>query len=110
MKEYYVYILECSDGSFYTGVCNDLGRRFDEHQEGADPKCYTYKRRPVRLIHREISDNIYDILEREKQIKKWSRAKKKALINENWDQLMKLSKNYTEYGNHPSTSSGRHKK
>ncbi|WP_337956419.1 GIY-YIG nuclease family protein [Maribacter polysiphoniae] len=43
MKTYYVYILECKDGLLYTGVANDLARRFDEHQLGRNKTCFTYK-------------------------------------------------------------------
>ena len=49
MKSYFVYILECSDQSYYTGVTNEVERRVAEHQYGLNLKCYTYKRRPVTL-------------------------------------------------------------
>jgi putative endonuclease len=54
MKAYYVYILLCRDGSYYTGVTNNLEVRFVQHQEGHDPKAYTYKRRPLKLVFNEI--------------------------------------------------------
>ena len=50
---YYVYIVECSDGSYYTGVTNDIDKRVEQHNEGLDYNCYTYKRRPVVLKYHE---------------------------------------------------------
>lgn len=49
MKYYYTYIVECSDGSFYTGMTNDLERRMNEHNAGNKPDSYTYDKRPVIL-------------------------------------------------------------
>ncbi|MCD4736871.1 MAG: GIY-YIG nuclease family protein [Bacteroidales bacterium] len=46
----FVYIVECSDGSFYTGVTKDLDRRVAEHNDGDNPKAYTYRRRPVNSV------------------------------------------------------------
>lgn len=50
MRIYYVYILKCSDGSYYTGVTNCLERRFAEHVDGRNVTCYTFSRRPVELV------------------------------------------------------------
>lgn len=99
MKTYWVYILKCVDNSFYTGVCNDIERRYEEHQNGEECEggMYTSKRRPVELVYSEEFDDINQAIEREKQIKRWVRAKKTALINENWDRLIRLSKNYNLY-------------
>jgi putative endonuclease len=89
---YSVYILECSDGSYYTGVTNDLERRLWEHDTGFKNKCYTYSKRPVKLKYYETTNDIYQAILREKQIKGWSRKKKEALFKEDWDELIKLSK------------------
>ena len=89
---YFVYILKCKDNTYYTGVTNNLERRVTEHQEGADKKSYTYKRRPVQLVFYEEFSNIDFAIEKEKQIKKWSKKKKEALINEQFDKLPLLSK------------------
>ena len=51
MKRFYVYILLCSDRSFYVGITNDPEYRLGQHQTGEDPKCYTFKRRPVAMVH-----------------------------------------------------------
>jgi putative endonuclease len=93
---YYVYILLCSDGSYYTGVTNDLDRRFAEHVSGDDPNCYTFKRRPLVLKYYEYYRVIDDAILREKQIKRWSRAKKQALVNEDGNKLTELSRSYTK--------------
>ncbi|WP_306468576.1 GIY-YIG nuclease family protein [Aestuariibaculum lutulentum] len=50
MKTYFVYILKCSDNSFYTGITNSMERRLHEHQVGKDIEVYTYTRRPVTLV------------------------------------------------------------
>lgn len=88
----YVYILKCSDGTFYTGVTNNLTRRLQEHNSGSH--CgYTSARLPVELFYYEEFDNPLIAINREKQIKGWSRAKKEALKNRDFDKLKILSKN-----------------
>ena len=94
---YYVYILLCSDNSYYIGVTNDLEKRLEEHQSGNIPGCYTFKRRPLILKYYEHTRNINDAIAREKQIKKWSRRKKQALIEGDIEELERLAKNYTEH-------------
>jgi putative endonuclease len=93
----YVYILECSNGMFYTGSTIDLARRFKEHQEGLGAN-FTKKYLPIKLVYVEIFERIDTAFYREKQIQGWSRKKKIALINNQKDQLPELSKNYTEFG------------
>ena len=93
MYNYCVYILECSDGSYYTGVTNDVDRRFGEHQSGFDTSSYTYSRRPVKLVYAQFFDSPSAAIEFEKRVKGWSRAKKEALINEEFHRLPELSKN-----------------
>lgn len=93
MKLYYLYILKCSDSSYYTGVTNNLEKRFAEHQSGDDPKSYVFKRRPLELVWSECYNDINQAIEKEKQIKGWTRAKKEALIKDDYDSLVELSKN-----------------
>jgi putative endonuclease len=100
MKSYYIYILQCSDGSYYTGVTNDVERRFHEHQEGLIEGCYTHDKRPVKLMCIEEFGDVVEAISREKQIKGWSRRKKEALIERDFKRLMELSKS------RPSTGSG----
>ena len=102
MKKYFVYILSCSDNSFYTGITNDLERRFGEHQTGIDPKCYTYSRRPLKLVFNQDFADVREAISFEKQVKGWSRKKKIALIKNNWESLRELAKckNETSHKNH----------
>ena len=91
MKQYYVYILKCSDNSYYTGVTCDLENRFLQHQDGKHPESYTYKRRPVELVFQQEFNQVNDAIAFEKQVKGWSRKKKEAIINNNWESLKELS-------------------
>lgn len=93
MNEYHTYILRCNDGSYYTGVTNNLEERVLLHQRGDDSTCYTYFRRPVQLVHSESFREITDAIAREKQWQGWSRKKKEALIAGNIDALHKLAMN-----------------
>jgi putative endonuclease len=92
MKQSYVYILKCSDNTYYTGVTSNLEQRIFRHEVGYFSDCYTFKRRPVSLVYYCEFTNINLAFETEKQIKKWSRAKKEALINGDYDALVKLAK------------------
>ncbi|MGZ3874801.1 MAG: GIY-YIG nuclease family protein [Mucilaginibacter sp.] len=91
MKQYYVYILLCSDNSYYTGVTNNPERRLYEHEHGLDPSSYTCKRRPVTLVFHEMFNDIVQAIAFEKQIKGWKRAKKEAIIKGDWHLLPELS-------------------
>ncbi|MBO9692439.1 GIY-YIG nuclease family protein [Chryseobacterium sp.] len=93
MKIYYVYIVKCSDNSYYTGFTNDLERRINEHNDGLNPESYTYTRKPVELVFYYEFNDATQAISFEKQIKGWSRKKKEAIINDNWDLLPMLSKN-----------------
>jgi predicted GIY-YIG superfamily endonuclease len=77
---YAIYILKCSDGSYYTGLTKELDARVHEHQAGAHPESYTFSRRPVELVWYEIVEAYKQAFQWEHQIKGWSRAKKEALI------------------------------
>lgn len=89
---YYVYILQCKDGSYYTGITNNVERRIEEHNAGIDSKCYTFTRRPVKLLYAEHYQYADKAIQREKQIKGWGRKKKEALMAENYVELIALSK------------------
>jgi predicted GIY-YIG superfamily endonuclease len=75
-----VYILECADGTYYTGVTGSLELRLGQHQTGHDPTSFTFRRRPVTLVWTEAFPTEQQARERERQLKGWSKAKKKALI------------------------------
>jgi len=91
MSEGYMYILECADGSFYTGSTKNLERRLWEHQNllGAN---HTRKRLPVKLVYYEEYSRIDDAFYREKQVQGWSRRKKEALIKGEPELLPQLAK------------------
>ncbi len=88
---FYVYILKCSDNSYYTGVTNDIEVRIKQHNLGLSPNSYTYSRRPVEWVFVNEFKYIDKAIAFEKQIKGWSRKKKEAIINDNWEVLKKLS-------------------
>lgn len=79
MKKSWVYILHCSDGTFYTGCTSNLRQRIYQHKEGVF-EGYTKKRRPVKLVWYEEFQDIREAIDVERQIKKWSSGKKRALI------------------------------
>ncbi len=75
----YVYILRCADGSLYVGLANDLESRVSKHNDGS-ACAFTSRRRPVTLVYSEALTAPVAALKRERQIKRWRRAKKEALI------------------------------
>ncbi|XLS29309.1 GIY-YIG nuclease family protein [Flavobacteriaceae bacterium M23B6Z8] len=89
------YILECADGSYYTGSTKNLELRLQQHQKG-DGANHTKKRLPVKLVYVEEFERIDDAFNREKQIQGWSRAKKEALINGAHNKLPELSIAYRD--------------
>ena len=97
MKPGFTYILECADGSFYTGSTVDLTRRINEHETGLGSN-HTRKHCPIKLVYVEQFERIDHAFNREKQIQKWRRDKKLALINGDNNQLVKLAKPYSLYG------------
>ncbi|MEJ5053887.1 GIY-YIG nuclease family protein [Sphingobacterium sp. MYb382] len=92
MDLYFVYILKCRDGSYYTGITNNLEQRLYEHNTEFKPASYTFKRRPVVLLFSLGFQDVNQAINFEKQVKGWSRRKKEALINDRWEDLPGLSK------------------
>ncbi len=92
MKTYYVYIVKCTDQSYYTGITNNIERRLHGHNHGINSDCYTYKRRPVQLMFVQDFSNPKDAIAAEKQIKSWSRKKKEALFQGDWNKIHELAK------------------
>ncbi|WP_298119384.1 GIY-YIG nuclease family protein [Flavobacterium sp.] len=92
MQQSYVYMLKCSDSSYYTGVTSNLEQRMFQHNTAFFPDCYTSSRRPVELVFIAEFTDINLAIEKEKQIKKWSRLKKEALINDDYEALPNLAK------------------
>ena len=91
MTKGYMYLLECSDGTYYTGSTKYLDLRIEQHQSG-EGAIYTAKRLPIKLTYYEEYDRIDDAFYREKQVQGWSRKKKDALINGEPYLLHKLAK------------------
>lgn len=78
----YTYIVECSDGTLYTGWTNDIEKRLKAHNEGKGAK-YTRCRKPVKLVYLEESDMKQQAMSREAKIKQLSRQEKEKLIDSN---------------------------
>jgi putative endonuclease len=88
---FWTYILLCTDGRYYTGHTDDLERRFGEHQSGQF-KGFTSSRLPVQLVWADYFQTRTDAIENELRIKKWSKAKKKALAAQDWGSLAYYAK------------------
>ncbi len=99
MRSYFVYILECADHSYYTGITNDLERRVAEHEAGFIAGCYTHTRQPVCCAFSREFKHVEEAIRFEKQIKGWTRRKKEALIRSDFGALVRFSRS------HGSTSS-----
>ena len=101
MKKYYVYILKCADGSYYTGITNDIEGRLWEHQNKVNPNSFTAKRLPVQLVFCVEYPKPDLAIAFEKQVKCWSRKKKEAVIKGEWNKLPELSQclNLTSHKN-----------
>ncbi|MHC5157613.1 MAG: GIY-YIG nuclease family protein [Planctomycetota bacterium] len=94
---WHVYILVCSDGNYYTGYAEHLLSRVERHNEGRGAK-YTSCRRPVKLVWQESHGTEESATKREKQIKRWTKAKKRALIEGDIETLRALAKCRTSSG------------
>ena len=91
-----IYILRCADGSYYTGITRrSVEERVSEHAQGIDVGCYTFRRRPVMLVHSEHYARIVDAIAAERRIKGWTRAKKEAYIGGDFAALAALAQRRT---------------
>ena len=88
---FWIYMLRCSDESLYIGHTDDLERRLGEHHAGRFA-CYTQSRLPVTLVHSQEFVTREEALAAERQIKGWSRAKKLALIEGDWNGISRLAR------------------
>ena len=88
---WFVYILRCSDGSYYVGHTEDVPARVERHQDGRG-SVWTAARRPVSLVFEEEHPSEAAAVARERQIKRWSRHKKEALIAGRLTALKTLSR------------------
>jgi len=87
---FWVYILRCSDGSYYTGHTDNLEKRISEHQAGKIP-AYTSTRLPVELVFKQDFPTREEALAVEQQIKGWNRKKKEAMIRGDWKEVQRLA-------------------
>ncbi len=93
MKTYFVFIVECSDKSYYVGITQDLYAEIERMNLGANPKCYTFNRLPLTLKFYEVFSDVREALAAQRQLRGWSRKKKEALFDRNWDRIIELAKN-----------------
>ena len=116
---FWVYILRCVDGSYYTGHTDNLEKRMGQYYAG-ECEGYVAARLPVKLAWSQECATRYEALSAEQQIKGWSRKKKEAMMRDDWNEVSILAKNKTtvrgelvepqvavDQSAHPSTSSGR---
>ena len=97
---FWTYLLLCADGLYYTGHTDGLERRIGEHQSGLI-KGFTSSRLPVKLIWADYFHTRAEVIENELRVKKWSKAKKRALAAEDWNKLSYFSKPPSERGVSP---------
>ena len=90
MLPFFVYILKCSDGSYYTGHTDNIESRISAHKLGLGCT-YTKERLPIEVVYVQQFASRYEALSAERQIKGWNRKKKEALMQVNWDDLVRLS-------------------
>jgi len=76
---YYIYVLHCKDGSYYTGSTNNVEKRFKDHLLGKGAR-YTKSHKPIEIIYQEEFSTKSEALKREVEIKNWSREKKEKLV------------------------------
>jgi predicted GIY-YIG superfamily endonuclease len=88
---FWVYILRCADDTYYTGHTENLIKRIEEHNVSYY-NGYTSQRKPLKLVFSQMFPRRIDALKAEKMIKQWTRAKKEALINGDWERIQILSK------------------
>jgi len=89
---FWVYILRCTDNSYYTGHTDNLEQRIAQHNQGYFPTCYTYNRRPLELVFSQDFVTREEALASEQQIKGWSRKKKEAMMCGDWAEVSRLAK------------------
>lgn len=82
--KWYVYIIQCEDGSYYTGMTSSPGRRWEQHISGLG-SVYTSEHKPKAMVYVEEYEDLNQARLRERQIKPWSRVKKEKLIRGEWD-------------------------
>ena len=95
--KWFVYILACDNGSFYVGHTHDLSARFGRHRDGTGA-AHTAVHVPTTVLYHECFPTELEAIQRERQLKRWSRAKKEALIGGDKELLHMLSKSRDHSG------------
>jgi Predicted endonuclease containing a URI domain len=90
MKPFYVYIMHCADKSYYVGHADNIESRISAHKMGS-LHCYTNTRLPITVVFVQEFATRGEAIEMERRVKGWNRKKKEALINEDWNELIRLS-------------------
>ena len=88
---FWIYLLRCGDGSYYTGHTDDLELRMAQHEAGALGE-YTRLRKPLRLVYSQELPTRDEAFAAERQVKRWSRRKKEAMIRGDWEALKLAAK------------------
>jgi putative endonuclease len=103
---FWVYMIRCVDDSFY-GHTDNLELRLYQHGHGTFPTCFTFNRRPVKLVYSQDFATRDEAFSMERKIKGWSRAKKAALIHGDWPEISRLAiGRRISNSKNPSTGSG----
>jgi predicted GIY-YIG superfamily endonuclease len=89
---FWVYMLRCSDDSYYTGHTDALEIRLTQHESGALQTCYTFNRRPLELVFTQAHATRDEAISAERQIKGWSRKKKAAMARGDWAEVSRLAR------------------
>jgi putative endonuclease len=89
---FWIYILQCADGSYYTGHTDNLEKRIREHDFGTF-ECYTKTRLPIKLVYQQACQTREECLRAEQRVKGWSRAKKAAMVRGDWAEVSRLARN-----------------
>ncbi len=92
MKPFFVYILECSDYSYYVGHTDNIDLRIAQHENKESD--YTSLRLPIKVVFVQTCASRYEAIAAEIKIKGWSRKKKEALVSKNWDMLKLFSRRF----------------
>ncbi len=83
--------MKCNDDSYYIGHTDNIEKRISEHESNAY-NCYTSSRLPIKVMYVQSFGSRGEALDSERQLKKWSRKKKEALIEENWSKVSLLAR------------------
>ena len=90
-NHFYLYILRCVDGAYYVGHTDNIEQRLSQHHLGSINDCYTKNKRPLDLVFLQIFSTRDDAFHAERQVKGWSRKKKEAFMQDDWEKIKELN-------------------